>query len=345
MSNESNARPTKNERRQQAREQARAAREQEQKREKRNRLFIQGGIVLGIVAILAIVGLVVQQATAPAGPGPANMASGGVVFGKDLKVQKTAALQSDETRKAPEVNRDELPLDVTVYADYMCPACGAFEQANGTMLENYVGSGDITLQVYPLNFLDPASLGTKYSTRAANLFGCVVEQQPDAAFKLHNALLSAEVQPAENTQGLTDDELLDQAKAAGATVDTELKQCVKDRRFSDFVASNTKAATETGVVGLAEGAQIALDQTGQELQPEGEPQRLISTPLVIVNGQQWLAGRDGDLENYLLKVKAEVEKAAKSGDAAKDETKDADAAKDESKDADAAKEADAATAG
>lgn len=323
MSNESNARPSKNERRQQAREQAKIAREKEQKREKRNRRFIQGGIVLGVVAVLAIVGLVIQQANAPAGPGPANMASGGVVFGKDLKVQETAALQSDETRVAPEVNRDELPLDVTIYVDYMCPACGAFEQANGTMLENYVGNGDITLQVYPLNFLDAASLGTKYSTRAANLFGCVVEQQPDVAFKLHNALLSAEVQPAENTQGLTDEQLLEQAEAAGATVDTELKQCVQDRRFSDFVSVNTKAATETGVVGLAEGAQIALDQTGAQLQEEGEPQRLISTPLVIVNGQQWLSGRDGDLENYLLKVKAEVEKEAKGGSSSDTSSDDA----------------------
>src|SRR5699024_1979321 len=113
------------------------------------------------------------------------------------------------------------------YVDYMCPACGAFEQQYGTMLENYVGSGDINLQVYPINFLDGTSLGTKYSTRAANLFSCVVEEQPDVAFKLHNGLLSADVQPAEGTTGLTDDQLLDQAKEAGAELTTELKQCVK----------------------------------------------------------------------------------------------------------------------
>ncbi|GAB2561812.1 DsbA family protein [Leucobacter ruminantium] len=307
MSNDSNARPTKNERRQQAREQARIAREKEQKREKRNRLFVQGGVVLGVIAILAIVGIVIAQSMAPAGPGPKNMASGGAIFGKDLKVVEGPALQPDETRKAPKVNREELPLDVTIYADYMCPACGAFEQENGTMLENYVGSGDITLQVYPLNFLDAASLGTKYSTRAANLFGCVVEQQPDSAFKLHNLLLSPEVQPAEGSEGLSDDELLEQAEAAGATVDDKLKQCVSDRRFADFVAANTKAATETGIVGLAKGAQLAADRTGSEMQPADEPQRLISTPLVIVNGEQWLASRDGSLESYLLKVKGEIE--------------------------------------
>ncbi|MFA5607944.1 MAG: thioredoxin domain-containing protein [Leucobacter sp.] len=308
MSNDPNARLSKNERRQQARDQARVAREKEQKREKRNRLFLQGGVVLGVVAVLAVVGLIIAQAMAPAGPGPKNMASGGVIFGEDLQVVEGPALeQADASRVAPAVNRDELPLDVTVYVDYMCPACGAFDQQYGTMLENYAGAGDITLEVYPLNFLDSTSLGTKYSTRAANIVSCVVEQQPEAAFALHNALLSPEVQPAEGTSALTDDQLLEQAEAAGATLDGELQQCVKDRRFSDFINANTKAATETGVVGMAEGAQIALDGAGSQLQDVDGPQRLVSTPLVIVNGQQWLSSRDGDLEAYLLKVKGEIE--------------------------------------
>src|SRR5699024_7464938 len=112
------------------------------------------------------------QTMKPAGPGPQNMASGGAVFTKDLKVVEGPALQPDAQRAAPEVDRKKLPLDVTTYVDYMCPACGAFEQQYGTMLENYVGSGDINLQVYPINFLDGTSLGTKYSTRAANLFSC-----------------------------------------------------------------------------------------------------------------------------------------------------------------------------
>lgn len=300
-----NERLTKNERREQAREKARLARESEKKREKRNRLLLQGGVVLGVLAILAIVGLVLTQTLKPAGPGPENMASGAVTFTEGFKVVETPALQPDQVREAPDLSWEELPIDVTVYVDYMCPACGAFEQTYGSMLENYVDSGDITLSLFPLNFLDATSMGSKYSTRAANLESCVVEQQPDFAFALHNRLLSANVQPSEGTTGLTDDQLIEQAELAGATADTELKQCVKDQRFAEFIASNTKSATETGLWGLAEGAQL-LDGTGQALQPEG-PQRLISTPTVIVNGQQWSSGRDGDLEAYLLKVKAALE--------------------------------------
>lgn len=322
MSNESSSRPTKNERRSEAREQARAAREAEKKREKRNRLFIQGGVVLGVVAVLAIVGLVLTQSLKPAGPGPMNMASGGAIFTKDLKVVPGDRLEDPAApRIAPEVNRDEVPLDVSVYVDYMCPACGNFEQENGTMLENYVGSGDITLRVYPINFLDGQSLGTKYSTRAANLFACVVEQQPDYAFALNNRLLSADVQPAEGSTGLDDKQLMQEAVAVGAKPTSKLQSCVRDRTYATFITENNTWAM-SDLVGLAEGEQLieTIDNQGNPLtfQDADKPQRLVSTPLVVVNGKQWNGIRDGSLESYILKVKGEIEQAKAGADAAAD---------------------------
>lgn len=309
MSNDTTSRPSKNERRSQAREQARLAREAEKKRDKRRRLYIQGGVVLGVLAILAIVGLVLTQSMKPAGPGPKNMNSGAAIFTKDLKVVPSASLTDPAAeRVAPKTNRDELPLDVAVYVDYMCPACGAFEAQNGVMLENYVGSGDANLAIYPINFLDGQSLGTKYSTRAANAFGCVVEQQPDVAFELHKALLSPEVQPQERTPGLDDKALLKQAEAAGAEPTNELKSCIQDRPFSSFFTENYTKAGE-GISGLADGQRLLMPQSATELQPEDGPQRLVSTPLVLVNGQQWNEGRDGSLETFMLKIKGEIEQA------------------------------------
>lgn len=301
-----NEKLTKNQRREQAREQARVAREAEKKREKRNRLLLQGGIALVVVAVLAIVALVLTQSMKPAGPGPANMISGGVTFTKDLQVVETAALQAEQERVAPEQDWETPPVDVMVYVDYMCPACGNFEAQNGTMFEQFVGSGDVNLTVYPINFLDAQSLGGKYSTRAGNIVGCVVDQQPEAAFALHNLLLTPGVQPAEGTTGLTDEQLLENAEAAGAELNTELKQCVKDVRYSGFINGNYKQVSEVGILGLGEGAQLINPQTNQ-LVPAEEPQRLMSTPTVIVNGQQWVEGRDGSLEQYILKVKAELE--------------------------------------
>lgn len=298
---------TKNQRRELAREKARLAWEAEKRREKRQRLFLQGGIVAGILAVIAVVALVLTQTMKPAGPGPMNMISGGVTFGKDLTVVSTGSLKEGQERAARDVDWSKSPIDVVVYVDYMCPACRGFEEVYGSMLEQYVGSGDITLTVYPVNFLDPQSLGTKYSTRAANLFACVVEQQPNVAFALHSRLLSASVQPAEGTTGLTDDQILAQARAAGATLDTPLRQCVKDQRFASFISGNWKAVSENGIQGVAEGAQFINDPRAGDLQPADEPQRLRSTPTVVVNGQQWVEGRDGTLEAYILKLKSTLD--------------------------------------
>lgn len=326
MSSQTPQRPTKNERRTQAREQAKRAREAEKAREKRSRLFIQGGVALGVIAVLAVVGIVLTQTLKPAGPGPLNMQSGGVVFTKDLKVVETPRLSDPAApRVAPEGNPGELPVQVTVYADYICPACGSFETRHSAMLERYVGSGDVELEVYALNFLDSNSLGTKYSTRAANLMACVVEQQPDYAFALNTRLLSPEVQPAQGTPGLDDKQLIKEAQAVGVEATSSLQSCVRDRQFAAFIDANREAAF-SGIVGLDEGAQLIAETdpaTGAiiSLQDADSPQQLISTPTVIVNGQQWYEPRDGALEEYILKVKSEIEQANSDSDTKKSEEK------------------------
>lgn len=302
---------TKNERREMAREQARLAREEEKKREKRRRLYLQGGIVLGVIAILAVVGIVLMQTLKPAGPGPANMASGGVVFGEDLSIIENAGLDSGEERVAPEVDRSAGPLDIAIYVDYSCDHCANFEQAYGSLLENWVGSGDATLQVYPVNILGPQA--TSHSTRAANLVMCVVDQNPGngAAFNVHNELLSASVYDmAMQSGGLSQDQLVDLARNAGADITNDLQLCIRDVRHASFVSGNTRAATtDKGVFNVAEGSPLVESEANGQLvfQDEDGPQVLRGTPLVLVNGLEWRSNRDGELGNFLAKVKAEVE--------------------------------------
>lgn len=300
---------TKNQRREQAREQARLAREAEKKREKRNRLFLQGGVLLGVLAIIGVVVLILTQTMKPAGPGPQNMASGGVVLTEDLAIVATPALQDDESRVAPIVDRTKPPLDITIYVDYSCSHCSAFEQTNGSVLEHWAGSGDATVQIYPVNILDA---GSRYSTRAANLISCVADQSPEngVLFNVHANLLSNSVWTKQSEQGgLSDDELIEQAELAGVTVNDELRRCVKDVSFAGFIDKTTSAVTQqsgTGVLGLAEGAQL---QGRDGLQSADGPQFLQGTPLVIVNGQEWRTNVSdySDFEEYLLKLKAELD--------------------------------------
>ncbi|WP_167143673.1 DsbA family protein [Canibacter zhoujuaniae] len=293
---------SKQERRNLAREQARLAREQEAKKAKRNRITIQALVALVVVGVLVLAGLAIAQQVRPEGPAvsAANMQSGGVVFGKDLQVEKTPALAADESFVPTAINTAERPVHVQLYLDFICPACGAFEQRYGELLEKQAAAGDLTFEVTPLNFLDASSAGTRYSTRAANLFSCVVDKQPEHAFKVQRALF--EKQPAEGTPGLKDQELLDLAVSAGTEKTAELTSCVNSRPFGSFTSRVTNQVTSEGIIGLNEGSRLVGNPTTGELQEEGKPQILVSTPTVLVNGEQWVPQRDGDLEQFLLKT-------------------------------------------
>lgn len=298
---------TKNERREQAREQARLAREAQLKKEKRSKRLLQGGIVLAVIAVLVVVGLIIAQAVKPAGPGPENMASGGIVFeGEDLSVRSTPAIQDGEQLVAQEVDRDTVPLDIVIYVDYLCPHCGTFEQQAGQMLEQWVGSGQATLQVYPMNIQDNFSQGTRYSTRAANAFACVAQESPDAAWEFHSTLLAADVQPAQNTSGIPNDRLISLAIDAGAADTVALRQCINNVPFADFITKTTRQALQGPVVGIAEDA------------PEQE-QVVSGTPTVYVNGR--LAPTSpAELEQHMLKLFGELTGGEPSEEPAEEET-------------------------
>lgn len=317
MSNEANSRPTKTQRREQAREAARDARAKQQKKDKRNRRLLQGGVALGILAVIAIVAVVITSSMRPMGPGPENMASGGAVFGADLVVQETPALLEGADIVPTKVNRDEAPLDIVVYMDYMCPYCGLFDQTNGAVLENWAGNGQATVEMYPLNILDPQSAGQKYSTRAANAFSCVVQEQPEAAWAFNTRLLSQEVQPAELTGGLSNDDLLKEAEKAGAELTTGLVSCVKENRFASHIEKQTQRMLNGPVPNLAEGVSLPTGAADGSLQDPNQPQRITSTPTVLVNGT--VAPVDASLEEFLLKKYAEVTGKDSSADSTKSE--------------------------
>ncbi|MGY6499185.1 MAG: DsbA family protein, partial [Microcella sp.] len=168
-------RQTKNARRAEAREKARQLREQQRKREKRNTLLLQGGIGLGVVAVIGIVAVLILNSTQPAAPGPRNMASDGITIGADYIAVTTPGLAPEATPQPLPVN-DPGVVAVNIWVDYLCPACGAFEQANAETLRALIESGSATVTVHPI-----AILGNQgASQRAANAAACVADGAPDS---------------------------------------------------------------------------------------------------------------------------------------------------------------------
>ncbi|MBD8703208.1 thioredoxin domain-containing protein [Frigoribacterium sp. CFBP 13712] len=258
---------TKRERRDAAREKARITRETEARRRRRNKWFAQGGLVVGVLAVIGVIALVITRSLAPAGPGPLNMASDGLVLsgdGTSVSAATTDALAADAEPVASTAGTAEKP-SIVVYLDYLCPYCGQFDTANAEQLTTWVSQGDVDLEIHPLGFLDNASLGTKYSTRSANAFACVANYDPDAALDVNTALFAQ--QPAENTSGLTDAELVSLVEGAGAD-DPGIAGCITGGEFDDWVASATERALNDPL-------------------PNSDEPKVTGTPTILVNGQKY----------------------------------------------------------
>ncbi|WP_157534399.1 DsbA family protein [Microbacterium sp. Leaf320] len=119
---------------------------------------------------------------------------------------------------------------VDTYVDFMCPACNAFEQSFSERLDSLSDGDKVTWNVHPISALDRFSQGTEYSSRAASAVYCVAEDDPDLVLDFIGLLFLN--QPAENTAGLTSDQLADYARAVGAE---SAMSCVRDDVYAEYV--------------------------------------------------------------------------------------------------------------
>jgi protein-disulfide isomerase len=124
---------------------------------------------------------------------------------------------------------------VDLYIDPMCPFCGQFDSANGDTLAALAADDSITLRLHPLTFLDSASGGTQYSSRASAALTCEAAINPDTTLDYLAALFAD--QPAEGTTGLSDEELV--ALSTGAD---SIAECVSDGEYLTWAQQNTERA-------------------------------------------------------------------------------------------------------
>ncbi len=162
------------------------------------------------------------------------------------------------------------PKTVDVYFDPMCPYCKQFEDANGAQLSAAVDANAITLRLHALTFLDPASQGTDYSSRASAALTCQATLRPESTLDYLAALYTH--QPAENSPGFTDDELV---ALQGADID--FTDCVASGRYLAWSQENTKTALNGPI-------------------PDAEIYSIQGTPTVLVDGAQYLGAIDDPQE-------------------------------------------------
>lgn len=292
-------RPTKNERRDAAREKARVLRDQQKRRDRRNRVLLQGGIVLGALAIVAVVAIIIVTSIKPNGPVPTAAQNDGFTVGAEFKLvgapasaATPSASATDDAAAAETPAPAETPaatetpsaqdVEIAVYQDFLCPYCGQFETTNAEQIGGWLQAGAATYTVHPLATLSNLSMGTQYSLRASNAAACVAEYSPNDFFAFNTALF--ENQPKENTEGLTDTELKSIAKGVVSGGASKINTCIDDGTYKSWV----KDATDRARSGPLPGTDVA---------------KVEGTPTILVNGKQY-TGSLTDAEQFAAFVLA-----------------------------------------
>jgi len=189
-------------------------------------LYVVGAIVLVILAIVGI-GLLVQSQ------------------------RDTTGESSTDPRGATDeygvvVGDADAPKTITIYEDFQCPVCGAFEQASAEQVRKGVEEGKVKVEYRMVSFLDRASQND-YSSRAANAAMVVLDTAGvDAFWKFHDTLYTN--QPQEGTAGPDDEQLIAFAVAAGAD-ENEVTDAIKSGQFDQWVVNATDQMSKNGVTG------------------------------------------------------------------------------------------------
>ncbi len=179
------------------------------------------GIQIGLTAIVVIFAVALFLYIAKSGdkrqPGEAQA----------VRVESTSLIKKEGTNEPKAV--------LSLYEDFQCPHCAAFEKQFGPTISKLIDSGAVAADYYMLAILD-SPLNQNYSTRAANAGYCVGEADTtpgkEAFQRFHTALFVQ--QPAEGAGGAPDDAaLVETARQAGVVGD--VPDCVKGGNFSDMV--------------------------------------------------------------------------------------------------------------
>jgi protein-disulfide isomerase len=258
---------TKQERREAARDEARKLREEQARREKRNRIILIVSLVVGLVAVVALVWGIVSANNSSTVEGVARPE------GSDLQggIPVGASLEAGTT------NDDVGAGTVNVYLDYTCSYCGQFEEINAADLKTMAQDGTATVIIHPVAILDGSGDYTDFSGQAANAAATVAEYAPAQFLDFNAALFTlwGDAVDAAVEAGATAVDEPTVADIAATAVSVGVAQDVADRfadrEFGDWVAATTRQFGRDGFEGTP---TILVD--GEEFLGWPEPGALLS---------------------------------------------------------------------
>jgi protein-disulfide isomerase len=227
-----------------ARERLAVEREKQKATEKRRRALIVGASIVCVLGLAAVVGVLAANAGKNKGEkaGPVVAPSG--AQGKDSL--------------AIPVGKDGAKSTLTVWEDFRCPVCKAFETMYRPTLHELADSGKLRLQYHLVRLIDGNTKGHG-SLHASNAAACA---QDAGKFRDYHDMLFAN-QPDELDDAFANDTKLIELAGKVQGLDTPaFQKCVKDGTHNSWVNKSHQAFQDAHLGGtptiLLNGKDIQL---------------------------------------------------------------------------------------
>nr|NLD39687.1 thioredoxin domain-containing protein [Actinomycetales bacterium] len=145
-----------------------------------------------------------------------------------------------------------------IFMDFFCPHCATLHGVMDPDLVLWAGGDQVAVEYTIVDYLSPRTTHI-YSARAANLLAYVGDTDPESYPAVLDALL--ENKPETTTEVVTDAQLLQIARDAGATLGEDATAALGELRYYMWVETGTREAAEAGVTGIpqvwVDGARVA----------------------------------------------------------------------------------------
>lgn len=153
-------------------------------------------------------------------------------------IDDKAGTQVDEQRDGAVVvvGSPKAKVTIDIYADFLCPACGAFEQRYAKAIAARVEAGDLRVRQHMVPLLNKLSDPPGYSGDAANAALCAADGGKFTAF--HDSLFAA--QPEEGKRGWDKGQLTKLGRDLGLGGD--FPECVASNRYAGELDASLEAA-------------------------------------------------------------------------------------------------------
>ncbi|WP_329465694.1 DsbA family protein [Streptomyces sp. NBC_01431] len=201
-------------------------REQQKAGERRRRQLIVAGAVVGVLGLAAVIGVIAAN-------------SGGGDSGKSTAAGPTVAPSGadDKDGLAIPVGAAGAPSTLTVWEDFRCPACAAFENGFRATIHELENSGQLRVQYHLATLID-GNLGGSGSLHAASAAACAQDAGKFSAY--HDVLYTN--QPEETDDAYAKNSKLIELAGKVPGLDTPaFRSCVENGTHNSWVVKSNNA--------------------------------------------------------------------------------------------------------